>query len=123
MKSIFIFLFFLIFPSENIFSKEFRPCISFENKFENEIINAIKSDDYDYFITSFSEGGLDVNQIIKGKTLLIYASIFNKPEMINLLISQGAFFSSECDDGYTAMDHAIKNNSIKAIAELIVISA
>ena len=123
MKATIISLLFLIFSGENINIKEFSSSFLYENKLENEIIDAIKSDDYDYFITSFSEGELDVNQIINGKTLLIYASILNKPEMINLLISQGAFFSLECDDGYTAMDHAIKNNSIKAIAELIVISA
>jgi hypothetical protein len=112
-----------MFSGENINSQEYSSGVLFENKLANEIIDAIKSDDYEYFIISFSQGKLDVNHIFNGKTLLIYASIFNKPEMINLLISQGAFFSSECEDGYTAMDHAVKNNSIKAIAELIVISA
>ena len=89
----------------------------------NEVLLAIQSDNYQYFIESFAKGKLNVNQSINGKTILIYATILNKPEMIRLLIQSGAFFSAECSKGQTAMDYAYENNSYKALAELIVIAA
>tara|TARA_B100001996_G_C18666335_1_gene595023 strand:- start:2066 stop:2428 length:363 start_codon:yes stop_codon:yes gene_type:complete len=88
-----------------------------------KITSAIENNDYTFFENAFKTKTLNVNQKINGKTLLIYASILDKPEMVNFLIQNGANLKTLCVNGFNAFQYAKKNKSHYALAELIVISA
>jgi len=102
---------------------------SFQNKNvanENilgEVINAIENSNFNYFIEQFQSNTLRVNQRIDGKTMLILASIHDKPEMIRFLILNGAHFDGKCSNGYDAIYYAKIHKSYYALAELIVLKA
>lgn len=96
------------------------------NKNENilgEVVNAIENSNFSYFTEQFQKNTLKVNQTIDGKTMLILASIYDKPEMIRFLIQNGAHFNGECSKGFDAMYYAKIHKSYYALAELIVLKA
>ena len=79
---------------------------SLKDKNENilgEVVNAIENSNFSYFIEQFQNNTLKVNQTIDGKTMLILASIYDKPEMIRFLIQNGAHFDGQCSEGYDAL--------------------
>lgn len=88
-----------------------------------QVIEAIQKDDYRFVEKIFRSGQLNVNGLHNGKTYLMYASIYNKPEMIRLLYTLGADLLKRCDEGYLAADHAKQHQAYKARAELIVLQA
>ena len=50
--------------------------------------------------------GEDVNQKSLGKTPAHYAARYNKPEILELLIQNGANLKKRCDQGYTVKKYA-----------------
>ena len=50
--------------------------------------------------------GEDVNQKSLGKTPAHYAARYNKPEILKLLIANGANLKKRCDQGYTVKKYA-----------------
>lgn len=60
--------------------------------------------------------GEDVNQKSLGKTPAIFAARYNKPEILSLLLENGADLSIKCDDGYTAKKYAELSNAKEALA-------
>lgn len=88
-----------------------------------EVVTAIENSNFNYFIEQFQSNTLRVNQRIDGKTMLILASIHDKPEMIRFLILNGAHFDGKCSNGYDAIHYAKIHKSYYALAELIVLKA
>jgi ankyrin repeat protein len=54
---------------------------------------------------------------------LIHACIYDKPEMVLLLLNKGASLNLPCDNGFTPEEHARINNSIYALAQIIIVKA
>ena len=95
------------------------PAISSDSLF----VEAIKNENYKQAESLIEGGKVNVNQLYNGKTFLIYACIFNKPEMVRFLYNHGADLGIRCEDGYLPKEHAMANNAIHALSELIVIRA
>ncbi len=62
--------------------------------------------------------GEDVNQKSLGKTPAHYAARYNKPEILKLLIANGANLKKRCDKGYTVKKYAELSNA-KEVLEVI----
>ena len=90
---------------------------------ENKLLNALQNQDYVFIEKTIDSNLVDVNIKIKGKTLLIYACIYDKPEMVLLLLNKGALLNMPCDFGFTPEEHAVLNNSIYALAQIIIVKA
>ena len=88
-----------------------------------QFIEAIESEDFELVENALKSRMISANQKFNGKTLLIYAVISDKAEMINLLVRYGANLNTTADDGLTPMEYAEKLNKIYAKAEIIVITA
>jgi ankyrin repeat protein len=61
------------------------------------------------------ELGEDVNQKSLGKTPAIFAARYNKVEILELLIANGADLKIKCDNGYNAKKHAELSNATEAL--------
>ncbi|MEZ4969982.1 MAG: ankyrin repeat domain-containing protein [Flavobacteriaceae bacterium] len=61
------------------------------------------------------ELGEDVNQKSLGKTPAIFAARYNKYEILELLIANGADLKIKCDNGYNAKKHAELSNATEAL--------
>ncbi|MEN1784582.1 MAG: ankyrin repeat domain-containing protein [Bacteroidota bacterium] len=59
--------------------------------------------------------GEDVNQKSLGKTPAHYAARYNKPEILELLIANGANLKKKCDKGYTAKKYAQMSKAEEAL--------
>ena len=59
--------------------------------------------------------GEDVNQKSLGKTPAHYAARYNKPEILELLIANGANLKKRCDQGYTVKKYAEISNAKEAL--------
>ncbi|MEM1260351.1 MAG: ankyrin repeat domain-containing protein [Bacteroidota bacterium] len=59
--------------------------------------------------------GEDVNQKSMGMTPAHYAARYNKPEILELLIQNGANLKKRSDDGYTAKRYAELSNATEAM--------
>ncbi len=76
------------------------------NAFEiNSFCKAIVKGDYD-LVKKMIALGEDVNQKSLGKTPAHYAARYNKPEILELLIANGANLKKRCDQGYTVKKYA-----------------
>lgn len=65
----------------------------------------------------------DLNQCdIHGRTLLMYAVAYKKPDLVQYLISKGADISRKDDQGVTALDYAHKTHDHKLISLLTSLS-
>ena len=60
---------------------------------------------------------------MKEKTFVIWVGIYNKPEIVRMLIDFGADLLNRCDLCYTIDDHCWANESTKALSEIIVFRA
>lgn len=96
-----------------------------ENSFQaaSLFIEAIKSENYKQVELLLEQRKVSINETFKGKTFITYACIFNKPEMVRFLFSNGADISIRCKDGYLPKDHAVANKAVHALSELIIIDA
>ncbi|MGB2305539.1 MAG: ankyrin repeat domain-containing protein [Flavobacteriaceae bacterium] len=88
-----------------------------------QIIEAIESEDFELVENALKNRIISANETFNGKTLLIYAVISDKAEMINLLVRYGANLNTPADDGLTPMEYAEKLGKVYAKAEIIVITA
>ncbi|SMG36804.1 ankyrin repeat domain-containing protein [Arenibacter troitsensis] len=61
------------------------------------------------------ELGEDVNQKSLGKTPAIFAARYNKVEILEILIANGANLKTKCDNGYNAKKHAEISNANEAL--------
>lgn len=55
--------------------------------------------------------GENVNRKSNGLTPAMYAAKYNRVEILEFLISEGANLKSRCDRGYTALDYAKATNA------------
>jgi hypothetical protein len=66
-------------------------------------------------VKSMIELGEDINKKSLGKTPAIFAARYNKPEILKLLIENGADLSIKCDKGYTAEKYAELSHAEEAL--------
>ena len=104
-------------------NEQFYTEISSHVDLPERVLEAIRNDDYKFVELALVSGQIDVNEYYNGKTYLIYASIYNKPEMVRLLFTLGADFLKRCDQGYLPIEHAKHHQAVYARAELIVLQA
>ncbi len=81
----------------------------------NSFCMAIVKGDFET-VKSLIALGEDVNQKSMGKTPAIYAARFNKAEILQLLIDNGADLNIKCNKGYTAKKYAKLSNAKDALA-------
>lgn len=105
-------------PNESFYSE-----ISSPEKLSEYVLEAIRNDDYKFVELAFKSGQIDVNDYYNGKTYLIYACMYDKPEMVRLLFTLGADILKRCDQGYLPIEHAKHHQAIYALAEIVVIQA
>lgn len=86
-------------------------------------VEAIMKENYNLLDSLLKEGKVNINHFYNGKTFVIYAYIFNKPEVVRFLYNNGANVGIRCEDGYLPEDHAKANDSIHALSEIIIIKA
>ena len=60
------------------------------------------------------ELGADVNRKWNGMTPAMYAAKFNRVEILEVLIANGANLKSKCDKGHTASEYAKLSNATEA---------
>jgi|TARA_B110000503_G_scaffold24010_1_gene37737 hypothetical protein len=120
MKNIFLFLlFFNTFINANFDTLRTIQIV----ELNEQVIESIKSNDYNSVKELLSNRFISASLIVDGKPLLVHAVINDKPDMVNLLIRYGAQpYTDYCDQGYNALEWAIKSESYYARAELIVIT-
>jgi hypothetical protein len=118
MKNIFLFLlFFNTFINANFDTLRTIQIV----ELNEQVIESIKSNDYNSVKELLSNRFISASLIVDGKPLLVHAVINDKPDMVNLLIRYGAQpYTDYCDQGYNALEWAIKSESYYARAELIV---
>lgn len=62
--------------------------------------------------------GEDVNRKSLGKTPVIFAARYNQPEILKMLLENGADPTIRCDKGYSAMKYAELSNATEAMQVL-----
>lgn len=93
------------------------------NNLEAQLVDAVANQDYVFVEKAIDTNLIDANTKINGKTLLIYACIYDQAEMVLLLLNKGAALDVPCELGYTPEEHAVMNNSIYALAQIIIVKA
>ena len=81
----------------------------------NSFCKAIMQGDVET-VKKFIELGEDVNQKSLGMTPAIFAARYNKAEILQLLVENGADLKIRCDKGYTAKKHAELSGAKDALA-------
>lgn len=81
----------------------------------NSFCKAIMQGDIDT-VKRMIELGEDVNEKSLGMSPAIFAARYNKAEILELLIENGADITVECDKGFTAKKHAELSNAVDALA-------
>ncbi len=69
-------------------------------------------------VKKFIEYGSDVNQMSEDFTPLMIAALYNKHEIIKVLLANGANPNVKNEKGYTALKYAQASNASEAIALL-----
>ncbi len=80
----------------------------------NPFCKAIMQGDLDT-VQRMIELGEDVNQKSLGKTPAIFAARYNRADILQLLIDNGADLSKTCEKGFTARKHATLSNAQAAL--------
>jgi hypothetical protein len=73
-------------------------------------------------VKSMIEAGTDINQKSVGMTPLMYAARYNRVEIVNLLIAQGADLKTKSNRGFTALEYAEMskaNDTYKIISDTL----
>ena len=91
--------------------------INVKNLEINSFCKAILIGDYDT-VKKLIELGEDVNQKSLGMTPAMFAARYNKADILELLIQNGADLSTKNDQGYTAMKLAELSNATDSLAVL-----
>lgn len=81
----------------------------------NSFCKAIMQGDFDT-VKRMIELGEDVNQKSLGMSPAIFAARYNKAEILQLLIDNGADLTVKSDKGFTAKKHAELSNAKDALA-------
>ncbi len=81
----------------------------------NSFCKAIMKGDVDT-VKKLIELGEDVNQKSLGMAPVHFAARYNQPEILEILIANGANIKKKCDKGYTAKKHAELSNATDALA-------
>lgn len=79
----------------------------------NSFCVAIAKGDFDT-VKKMIEFGEDVNKASNGKTPLMYAARYNRVEIINLLLENGAEVNLKDKDGRKAVDYAKISKALQA---------
>ncbi|MET3026443.1 ankyrin repeat domain-containing protein [Flavobacterium sp. UW10123] len=66
-------------------------------------------------VKKFIEYGADVNQLSEDFTPLMTAALYNKHEIIKVLLANGAKPNTKNEKGYTALKYAQGSNATEAI--------
>ncbi|EJF99104.1 ankyrin repeat domain-containing protein [Flavobacterium sp. F52] len=91
--------------------------VEFENYVGTPLNVAISKGDLET-VKKFIEYGADVNQISDDLTPLMIAALYNKHEIIKILLANGANPKAKNEKGYTALKYAQASNASEAIALL-----
>ncbi|WP_298512441.1 ankyrin repeat domain-containing protein [uncultured Kordia sp.] len=79
----------------------------------NSFCIAIAKGDFDT-VKKMIQFGENVNKTSNGKTPLMYAARYNRVEIINLLLENGAKVDAKDNDGRTAVDYAKISKALQA---------
>ncbi|MDW5287820.1 ankyrin repeat domain-containing protein [Formosa sp. PL04] len=79
----------------------------------NLLCTSIAKGDTD-IVKKLIANGENVNQKSNGLTPAMYAAKYNRVEILEFLIAQGANLKLECNKGYTALDYAKATNATAA---------
>lgn len=109
----------ILFTGSIAYASENQPEVNRESKviaaFEiNALCKAIIKGDINVVRELIAQGE-DVNRKSLGKTPAHFAARYNKPEILQLLIANGANIKARCDKGYTVKKHAELSNSKEAL--------
>ena len=115
-----VFAFFNIHLNDNFHMNE-QIFLNLEQSTEQKLIIAIKENDFHTIENIIKNNLIEIDEHYEGKTFVIWAGIYNKPEIVRMLVEFGADLSKRCDLGYTIEDHCRANNSIKSLSEIIVL--
>ncbi|AOC96707.1 MULTISPECIES: ankyrin repeat domain-containing protein [Flavobacterium] len=91
--------------------------VEFKNYVGTPLNVAISKGDLET-VKKFIEYGADVNQISEDLTPLMIAALYNKHEIIKILLANGANPKAKNEKGYTALKYAQASNASEAIALL-----
>ncbi len=80
----------------------------------NPFCKAIMAGDIDT-VKKLIDLGADVNERSVGMTPAMFAARYNKPEILKLLIEDGANLKAKSDKGYTARKYAEMSNASEAL--------
>ena len=80
----------------------------------NPFCKAIMAGDLDT-VKKLIELGADVNEKSVGMTPAMFAARYNKPEILQVLIEDGADLKAKSDKGYTAKKYAEMSNASDAL--------
>ncbi|SHI60588.1 ankyrin repeat domain-containing protein [Flavobacterium terrae] len=69
-------------------------------------------------VKKFVEYGVDVNETSNGMTPLMFAARFNRVDIIEILLKNGADKKTKDDKGYTALKYAEQSRANDAIQAL-----
>lgn len=87
-------------------------------KQETNLYSLIKrGNNEDDIISAIENFGL--NNRIKGNTSLFFASVFNKPNVVKFLISNGVDINALSEDDYSALMAAVEEENIEIVSILI----
>lgn len=90
---------------------------------KQKLLMAIKQGDFQSIEYIITNNLIEINEYYEGKTFVIWAGIYDKPEIVRMFVDFGADLSKRCILGYTIEEHCLANKSVKALAEVIVIRA
>ena len=105
------------------FHKNQQILLNLEQSAEQKLIMAIQENDFHTVENIIKNNLIEINEHYEGKTFVIWAGIYNKPEIVRMLVDFGADLSKRCDLGYTIDEHCWANESMKALSEIIVLRA
>ena len=91
--------------------------VEFKNYVGTPLNVAISKGDLET-VKKFIEYGADVNQISEDLTPLMIAALYNKHEIIKILLANGANPKAKNEKGYTALKYAQASNASEAIVLL-----
>lgn len=94
-----------------------KPQMEIESSFATPLTVAVSKGDIT-FIKKLIEYGADVNEISEDLSPLMIAARYNKIEILNVLLANGANPSVKNEKGFTALKYAQLSNATEAIAIL-----
>ena len=83
------------------FHKNQQISLNLEQSAGQKLIMAIKENDFHTVENIIKNNLIEINEHYEGKTFVIWAGIYNKPEIVRMLVDFGADLSKRCDLGYT----------------------